>query len=246
MNRGCWNRRTCLEKFFIVFNVVLLVSLAAFAAVGYMLFDIRYDPKMSADENVALVASPPYAAELIGAEQIAAVEAGTAAAICLTAGCVHAASTMLRHMNRSAEPCTDFYQFACGSFVHDTHIPDDRSSVNIFSEIVDRLQLQIRTIIAEPVDMEAETRPVRMAKQLYTACLNQTRIEERGVEPTLRLAEKFGGWPVLVGDAWDPDAKWSWVETVHRFAEDGLSTAYIFTLSVQTDLLNSSRRTLDV
>lgn len=165
---------------------------------------------------------------------------------CLTPGCVHAASTMLRLLDVTAEPCTDFYQFACGSFVHDTVIPDDRAGVNIFSEIVDKLQLQIRTLIADAETVDGvDTRPVRMAKQLYAACLNQTRIAERGVEPTLALVAKFGGWPVLTSE-WDADDTWSWTDALKLFGVHGVSTGYIFSLTVQTDLLNSSVRTLDV
>lgn len=167
---------------------------------------------------------------------------------CLTPGCIHAASTMLRLLDTTAEPCTNFHQFACGSFVHDTVIPDDRAGVNIFSEIVDTLQRQIRTLIDDDdtsVDGVVVSRPVLMAKQLYAACLNRTRIEERGLEPTLALAAKFGGWPVLMSD-WDSDGIWSWTETLKSFDEQGISTGYIFSLTVQTDLLNSSVRTLDV
>lgn len=38
--------------------------------------------------------------------------------ICLTPGCVHAASKMLEQMDDSVEPCDDFYNFACGTFSH--------------------------------------------------------------------------------------------------------------------------------
>lgn len=31
--------------------------------------------------------------------------------ICLTPGCVHAASKMLEHLDETIEPCDDFYEF---------------------------------------------------------------------------------------------------------------------------------------
>lgn len=34
--------------------------------------------------------------------------------VCLTPGCVHAASKMLEQMDPLVEPCDDFYNFACG------------------------------------------------------------------------------------------------------------------------------------
>lgn len=36
--------------------------------------------------------------------------------VCLTPGCVHAASKMLEQMDSAVEPCDDFYNFACGKF----------------------------------------------------------------------------------------------------------------------------------
>ena len=37
--------------------------------------------------------------------------------ICNTPGCVRAAYTLLQNMDSTAEPCEDFYQYACGGFV---------------------------------------------------------------------------------------------------------------------------------
>ena len=36
--------------------------------------------------------------------------------ICNTPGCVKAAYTLLQNMDSTAEPCEDFYQYACGGF----------------------------------------------------------------------------------------------------------------------------------
>lgn len=94
--------------------------------------------------------------------------------LCLTPGCIHAASQMLEHMDQSIEPCDDFYTFACGQYLKDTIIPDDKVSVNAFSVISDKLQEQLRTIITAPIEKE-DIRPFRMVKQLYLACINKSK-----------------------------------------------------------------------
>lgn len=95
--------------------------------------------------------------------------------VCLSPGCVHAASKMLEHMDQTIEPCDDFYNFACGQYVEDTIIPDDKVSVNAFSVISDKLQEQLRTIITAPVE-DDEIEPFKMVKKLYIACMNKSKL----------------------------------------------------------------------
>lgn len=93
--------------------------------------------------------------------------------ICLTPGCVHAASKMLEQLDPTAEPCDDFYEFSCGTYLEETMIPDDKVSVNAFSVISDKLQEQLKTIITAPIEDE-EIEPFKMVKKLYLACMNKS------------------------------------------------------------------------
>lgn len=95
--------------------------------------------------------------------------------VCLTSGCVHAASKMLDQMDQNVEPCDDFYNFACGAFVDNTIIPDDKVSVNTFSVISDKLQEQLRTIVTAPIH-DDEIEPFKNVKRLYLACMNKSRM----------------------------------------------------------------------
>lgn len=94
--------------------------------------------------------------------------------ICLTPGCVHAASKMLEQLDQTAEPCDDFYEFSCGTYLQDTMIPDDKVSVNAFSVISDKLQEQLKTIITAPIE-DDEIEPFKMVKKLYLACMNKSK-----------------------------------------------------------------------
>lgn len=94
--------------------------------------------------------------------------------VCLTPGCIHTASKVLDAMDPSVEPCDDFYNFACGSFVKNTNIPDEKVSVNTFSVIGDLLQEQLRTLVSEDT-REDEAKPFRLAKDFFKACMNKSR-----------------------------------------------------------------------
>lgn len=97
--------------------------------------------------------------------------------ICMTPGCVQAAAKMIEQMDKSVEPCDDFYNFACGKYVEDTVIPDDKVSVNAFSVISDKLQEQLRTIITAPVE-DSDIEPFKMVKKLYVACMNKSKFAQ--------------------------------------------------------------------
>ena len=47
-------------------------------------------------------------------------------------------------MDTTADPCEDFYQFACGGYLEATVIPEDRSRTSMFSEVGDKLNQQLK------------------------------------------------------------------------------------------------------
>lgn len=77
-------------------------------------------------------------------------------------------------MDSDVEPCDDFYKFACGGFLESTIIPDDKTSVNTFSKIVDDLEEQLRTSI-EQESPPNEPKPFKLAKNFYKSCMNKSK-----------------------------------------------------------------------
>lgn len=97
-----------------------------------------------------------------------------ASEFCLTPGCIHASSLMLEQLDETVEPCDDFYNFACGRFIRESIIPDEKVAVSAFSVTGDKLQEQLRTLISEPVNAQ-ETKPFKLVKKLYKACMNKSK-----------------------------------------------------------------------
>src|SRR5579862_3431714 len=77
-------------------------------------------------------------------------------------------------MDRSAAPCDDFYQFACGGWMKSTPIPDDEASwVRSFSVIHLDNQKALRAILER--DAAGDTRGDAYGKQLgdfWAACMD--------------------------------------------------------------------------
>ncbi|KAG8284119.1 Membrane metallo-endopeptidase-like 1 [Homalodisca vitripennis] len=47
-------------------------------------------------------------------------------------------------MNQSANPCVDFFQFACGAWNKKHQIPEDRGSISVFEVLSDQLQIILK------------------------------------------------------------------------------------------------------
>lgn len=74
--------------------------------------------------------------------------------MCHTAGCVSAASDVLRFIDESIQPCDDFYDFSCGKFLSETTLTDEKVSVDTFSIARDKMQSQLLRLIDSPVEPE--------------------------------------------------------------------------------------------
>ena len=85
-------------------------------------------------------------------------------------------------MNRTANACTDFYQFACGGWVVSHPLPSDRASYGRFTEVDDRNNEVLRDILekasANPADPDA-----RKSGDYYASCVDEKRIDGRGMAP---------------------------------------------------------------
>src|SRR4051812_9733718 len=53
-------------------------------------------------------------------------------------------------LDRKIDPCTDFYQFACGGWIAKNPVPADRRSYGRFTEVLERNFTVLRRILETP------------------------------------------------------------------------------------------------
>ncbi|XP_023805881.1 phosphate-regulating neutral endopeptidase isoform X1 [Oryzias latipes] len=127
---------------------------------------------------------------------------------CLTPECVEAAGSILNKVDRSVDPCTDFYSFACGGWLKENSIPEDSSSYGIYPWLRQQVDLRIKDLLEAP-SAAGELEAVTKAKILYRSCMNESRLEEVDSKPMLKTLRKAEfRWPV-VGDGLGGEYQWS-------------------------------------
>ncbi|MCC6557346.1 MAG: M13 family metallopeptidase [Polyangiaceae bacterium] len=94
-------------------------------------------------------------------------------------------------IDRGADPCKDFYQFACGGWIAKTEIPADESRwVRSFSEINKRNEAELRRILEEAGKSGGGDPVAKKIGDYYAACMDEPAVEAAGVKPIEGLLSK--------------------------------------------------------
>src|SRR5438046_1042857 len=85
-------------------------------------------------------------------------------------------------IDRSMPACTNFYQFACGSWMARNPVPPDRARWGRFDELAERNQTALRGILEKvsASDPKREAIDEKIGDQ-YAACMDEAAIEAKGI-----------------------------------------------------------------
>lgn len=113
----------------------------------------------------------------------------------------------LAALDRTVQPCDDFYQFACGGWLKSNPIPDDQASWSRFSELAERNRLVLKDILEKARPGTPGRSPViRQIGDYYASCMAEDAIDAAGVTPLRPLFDRVASLndkadlPTLVGE----------------------------------------------
>jgi putative endopeptidase len=88
------------------------------------------------------------------------------------------------NIDKSVDPCVDFYQYACGNWIKRTEIPADRPAWQSFAEL-DESNLEIERGILEKAEAGGASRNAIDQKigDMYGSCMDEKAVDAKGIRP---------------------------------------------------------------
>ena len=90
----------------------------------------------------------------------------------------------LQAMDRSAQPCENFYQYACGTWIKDNPIPADQPRWDVYGKLTYDNQLFLWGLLLQAGKTDAKRTPSEQKiGDLFHACMDESAVEKAGTEP---------------------------------------------------------------
>ena len=89
----------------------------------------------------------------------------------------------VNNLDRSVDPCTDFYKFACGGWQKNNPIPADQAGWDVYAKLANDNQQFLWGILQEDAAASNRTPVQQKVGDYFAACMNTSAIDALGSKP---------------------------------------------------------------
>ena len=90
----------------------------------------------------------------------------------------------LSSMDKSVDPCVDFYHYSCGGWQKRNPIPPDQTSWSVYGKLYEDNLNFLRSMLEQASKASPQRTPVEQKTgDFYAACVNEAAVEKQGLSP---------------------------------------------------------------
>jgi endothelin-converting enzyme/putative endopeptidase len=86
-------------------------------------------------------------------------------------------------LDKSVDPCVDFYKFSCGGWQKNNPIPADQASWSVYAKLAQENQQFLWGILEQDAKATGRTPVQQKVGDYFAACMNTAAIDEKGIKP---------------------------------------------------------------
>ena len=99
----------------------------------------------------------------------------------------------LNGIDKSIDPCVDFYQYACGTWMKNNPVPPDKSRWGRYDALAERNLYILRDILNEAQLPGKHSAAETMVGTFYNSCIDESAIDKEGTAPLTPELDRING-----------------------------------------------------
>lgn len=165
--------------------------------------------------------------------------------VCESKVCKKESANLLNYMDETLDPCNNFYDFVCGTYLRETVLPVQKSVDFSLLNLEAKLRRQVGYILLLGGADPDESQTLKLAKDFMDICSDANTLNAAGIQPMLDYFDKYGGFPVIKGEnGWNEDG-WDVLNVIKQVTRDGFYDQ-ILHFSIRSDERDNSKHAVFV